>query len=263
VSPPAVVLAQLSDPHIGVADEGAARALADAVSCVAAIEPAPAAVLVSGDLAANGSAEEYERVSELLAPLPMPLHVLAGNHDDRERLSDRFDAPTNSGDLSYSARCGPARLVVCDTVRPGRDDGSLDSGRLEWLEAELAADTDTPTILAMHHPPLLTGIRGLDEIGLPPAERAALAELVARNPQVKRIVGGHVHRTEVGTLGGCPVLACPSTHLQAVFDLSDDAGLALAPEPPGYALHLLIDGELFSHVLPVGRWEPAPPPEAE
>jgi 3',5'-cyclic-AMP phosphodiesterase len=262
VSPPAVVLAQLSDPHIGVADDDASRALADAVRCVVALEPAPAAVLVSGDLAANGMPGEYDHVSELLAPLRMPLHVLAGNHDDRDLLCERFGAPGDAGLLRYSARCGPARLVVCDTVQPGRDDGSLDAERLGWLEAELAADSDTSTILAMHHPPLLTGIRGLDEIGLPPAERSALAQLVARNPQVKRIVGGHVHRTEVGTLGGCPVLACPSTHLQAVFDLGEDAGLALAPEPPGYALHLIVDGELVSHVLPVGKWEPAPMPDA-
>jgi 3',5'-cyclic AMP phosphodiesterase CpdA len=262
VSPPAVILAQLTDPHVGVVDDEAARALADAVNCVLALNLPPEAVLVSGDLAAHGKPDEYERVRELLAPLPMPVHVLAGNHDDRDLLRSYFDAPGDGDLLRYSARCGPARLVVCDTIQAGRDDGNMDAERLAWLEAELAADRETPTIVAMHHPPLLTGIKGLDAIGIPPDQRAALAEVVARNPQVKRIIGGHVHREVVDSLGGCPVLACPSTHLQAVFDLREDAGLALAPEPPGYGLHLLVDGELVSHVLPIGKWEPAPLPEA-
>ena len=30
----------------------------------------------------------------------------------------------------------------------------------------LAEDRETPTIVAMHHPPILTGIGGLDDIGL-------------------------------------------------------------------------------------------------
>jgi 3',5'-cyclic AMP phosphodiesterase CpdA len=263
VSPPEVALAQLTDPHIGVNDDAAAEALADAVRCVLAVDFPPAAVLVSGDLAANGQPAEYERVRELLAPLPMPVHVLPGNHDDRDQLCSHFGATGDGGLLRYSVRCGPVRLVACDTIQPGRDDGSMDSERLAWLEAELDADRETPTIVAMHHPPLLTGIRGLDEIGIPAEQRAALAEVVTRNPQVKRIIGGHVHRQAVGELGGCPVLACPSTHLQALFDLHDDAGLALAPEPPGFGLHLIVEGELVSHVLPIGKWEPAPMPEPE
>jgi Icc protein len=50
----------------------------------------PQAVVVSGDLANSAATGEYERLRELLEPLPMPVHVLAGNHDDRDALREHF-----------------------------------------------------------------------------------------------------------------------------------------------------------------------------
>jgi Icc protein len=85
------LLAQLSDPHVRVDDDGAsARALAAAVHSVLELRPAPQAVVVSGDLADGAATGEYERLRELLEPLPMPVHVLAGNHDDRDALREHF-----------------------------------------------------------------------------------------------------------------------------------------------------------------------------
>src|SRR6185295_5443774 len=53
-------------------------------------------------------------------------------------------------------------------VRAGTDGGALDGDRLAWVADRLAEDP-APTILAMHHPPVDTGILAMDEIGLPAA----------------------------------------------------------------------------------------------
>ncbi len=74
--------------------------------------------------------------------------------------------------------------------------------------------------------------------------------MIGRHPQVRRLVAGHVHRTIASDLGGRAVLAVPSTYVQAKLDLGSDE-IALADEPPGFAVHLLVDGELVSHVQPV------------
>ena len=66
------MLAQLSDPHLGADPVHGEARLAAAVAAVAALEPAPDAVLVSGDLTDHGTATEYARVRALLAPLRMP-----------------------------------------------------------------------------------------------------------------------------------------------------------------------------------------------
>jgi 3',5'-cyclic AMP phosphodiesterase CpdA len=85
----------------------------------------------------------------------VPLYVLAGNHDDRGALHRHFGVPGADGEpVQYSADLGPLRLVVLDTTRPGEDAGELDAERLGWLDRELAAAPDLPTLLAMHHPPL-------------------------------------------------------------------------------------------------------------
>jgi 3',5'-cyclic-AMP phosphodiesterase len=228
-------------------------ALSAAVESVLALRPRPDAVLVSGDLAEHAADEEYDLVRELLAPIDAPIHVLAGNHDDRAALRRHFELPgVNSEPVQYAVECGPLRLVVLDTTRPGEDRGALDEERLSWLDAELGAAPEAPTMLAMHHPPLVTGLPSLDGIGLPAEDRRALAEVVERHRQVRRLVAGHMHRAITGVLAGCAVLAVPSTYMQARLDfLAQD--LHTVPEPAGFAVHALLDGEVISHVQQVDR----------
>jgi 3',5'-cyclic-AMP phosphodiesterase len=227
-----MLLAQLTDPHVSDDDPGAAAALGRAVAAVLELRPAPDAVLVTGDLADHASPTEYERVRELLARLPMPVATLAGNHDDPAAL-----------DGADELRAGGYRILLCETAQPGRDDGRLD---VERLAARL---DDTPTIVGMHHPPLLTGIDALDAIGLPPEDRAALAALLQSAPQVRRVIAGHVHRSASGTLGGCGVVTAGSVYKQARLELETDELQLVADEPAVYALHADVRGELVSHVV--------------
>ena len=242
------MLAQISDPHVdvGPGDEGSAAALAAAVAEVLALDPGPDAVVVTGDLAEHASTAEYARVAELLAPLPMPVHVIPGNHDERDALRAQFPSPPGER-VQYSVDVGPLRLVACDTLVPGEIPGTLD---LAWLESQLAADAGRPVILAMHHPPLGIGQPVLDDAGLPEADRRALAELLRAFPAVRRVIAGHYHRTAFGVLAGCGVAVAPSVHLQARLEIGGD-DFELVREPPAIALHLARDGEVVSHVQPV------------
>ena len=229
------LIAQLSDPHIRLDEEASPAALAAAVQRVLALRPLPAAVLVTGDIANTGDPREYALADGLLARLPMPVHRLAGNHD-------LFPERTN-----YAAEAGGVRLIACDTSVRGRDDGRLD---VAGLAERLAEDGATPTIVAMHHPPLLVGLPWLDEIGLPAGDHAALADLLRASPQVKRVVAGHVHRTVAATLGGCGVVTCSSTNIQSALDFATEE-MALVNEPPSILVHALLDGEIVTHVQPV------------
>jgi Calcineurin-like phosphoesterase len=102
-------------------------------------------------------------VRELLAPLQTPVYVLPGNHDDRRALHRNFGVPGADGEpAQYAVDLGPLRLVVLDTTRPGEDAGALDAELLGWLDAELATSPELPTLLAMHHPPFVTGVPACD-----------------------------------------------------------------------------------------------------
>jgi 3',5'-cyclic-AMP phosphodiesterase len=252
-----VILAQISDPHVtvGPGDAGSAEALRAAVGAVNDFTPRPDAVLLSGDVTEHAAEAEYELAAQLLAPLTVPLHLLAGNHDDPDLMRAHLGAPGEPGEpLHYSATLGALRLVACDTTVRGQDAGALGPERLAWLEDELAADRETPTVLAMHHPPVLSGLELIDEIGLAEADRIAVGELAADNPQVKRIVCGHVHRGATGAVGGCPVFVCASSYLQLALKLGGDSEIALVREPPVLGLHATVGAELISHVVPIGDY---------
>ena len=247
------LLVQLSDPHIGAewgGDRDSVAMLAAAVAAVRALEPNPDAVLISGDLADHAADVEYEQVRELLAPVEAPLFVLPGNHDDRLALRRHFDVPgADREPVQYVADLGPLRLVLLDSTRAGADPGELDADRLAWLEATLAADPGTPTLLALHHAPLATGIPAFERLGLPAADRRALAKVIEGHPQVRRIVAGHMHRSISAELGGRNVLAVPSTYVQARLEFGAEE-VQLSADPSGFAVHTWLDGELVSHVQP-------------
>lgn len=249
-----VLLAQLSDLHIGANWAGVdpRPRLEQVIEAVLELPNPVDAVVVSGDLADDASEASYAVVRELLGRFDAPVHVLPGNHDNRARLRDAFELPgTGEDPVDYVAEVGELRLVLLDSNVPGQDPGAFDPEQLRWLDQELGREPERPTILVMHHSPLATGIREWDEINLVAAERDALAAVIGRHPQVRAIAGGHLHRTAASALAGCPALSAPSTYFQTRpdFQPQDFANEEFVNAgPPGFALHVLLDGELSSQV---------------
>jgi 3',5'-cyclic AMP phosphodiesterase CpdA len=244
------VIVQISDPHIGGdwAPGDSVGRLSATVDSIRSLQPALGAVLVTGDLADHATDEEYGQVRKLLAPLEAPLYVLPGNHDDRDALHRHFGVPGANGEpVQYVADLGPLRLIALDSTRPGEDPGQLDAERLAWLDDELKNAPTTPTLIALHHSPVITGVAEIDEFALQSEDRRALGTVIERHPQVLRIVGGHVHRSSVAELGGRPVVVAPSTYVQGRFAFGAD-GMELTDESPGFVVHALLDGDLISTV---------------
>lgn len=258
-----LVIAQISDLHIkregelsyGVVDTAAM--LRCCVAHILSVKPHPDLLLVSGDLVDSGSAEEYATLRRLLAPLDLPVYLIPGNHDDRDALRREFaDQPwLNQCEpfIQYAIEEWPLRIVALDSVIPGEDGGRLCEERLAWLDATLAAAPRKPTLVVMHHPPFRTWIAGMDRHGLAAPE--AFAAVIARHPQVERIVCGHLHRHIEARLAGVPVSVCPSPAHQITLDLAPDARASFVMEPPGYLLHLWSDRDgLVTHCVPVGAF---------
>ena len=219
-----------------------------AIAAIAHLDVAPDAILVSGDLAENGAEAEYELVQESLRGLAVPIHVLPGNHDDRAELRRCFGlAGAADAPIQQTAEVGGLRLVLMDSTRPGENRGELDAARIEWLDGQLAGAPDRPTLLAMHHPPIVTGSTAWDGIGLPGSARSSLAEVVARHPQVLGIVAGHHHQMIVAELGSRPVMAIPSTYGQARVGFGVNK-IVFGEAVSAFAVHVLAGGALTSSV---------------
>ncbi|TMJ73121.1 MAG: phosphodiesterase [Alphaproteobacteria bacterium] len=195
----------------------------------------------------------------MIAPLRMPVFVIPGNHDARAPLRAALGADGylgGDGFIQYAVEEYPLRLVALDTLVAGKHHGELCADRLTWLDRTLAAAPDRPTIVMMHHPPFMTGIAYMDKYGFD--NPGALAEIIARHPQVERILCGHLHRSIDRRFAGTVAGTAPSTAHQVALNLLPDAPLGFAFEPPGYQLHLWRDGiGLVSHTAVLGDW-PSP-----
>ena len=255
-----MLIAQISDTHIkgeGVLAYGrydTSAFLARAVDHILHLSPRPDLVLATGDLVDGGTPAEYARLRHLLAPLPMPVYLIPGNHDDRDALRQAFPDHAympREGFIQYVVDAGPLRLIALDTLIPKAPGGRVDRERVEWLDARLCEAPSTPAVIFMHHPPFPTGIDYMDGIGLEGADM--LAEVVRRHPQVERVLCGHLHRTIQARWAGTVAMTAPGTAHQVGLDVREQVGLSLTLEPPGYAVHLWKPGVgLVSHVATVG-----------
>jgi 3',5'-cyclic-AMP phosphodiesterase len=245
------ILAQISDPHLGEPPIGGVKpkkALREVLAAIEALPNPVDAILVSGDLAEHAKPKEYALARELIGGLGVPVHVLPGNKDDRATMRAAFDLPGEpDAPLDYAADLGPLRLVVLDSTIPGEDRGDFTPAQLEWLEADLSGAPEQPTIVAMHQPPLVTGMADWDSVIMRPEDREALAAVVERHPQVRAIVGGHLHRIATSTLAGRPVVVAPSTFVQARPDYEREK-IRLSDFFRGFVLHVLRDGELATQI---------------
>lgn len=258
-----MIVCQLSDMHLktdgrlayGVVDT--AVLLRRCIAQILKLPQRPDAVVMTGDLVDAGKPAEYELLRELIAPLKMPVYLIPGNHDEREALRAAFadHAYLNQFTpfIQYAIEEHDLRIVAADTVIPGADGGELCAQRLEWLALTLATARERPTLLLMHHPPFATQIAFMDEIGLSNAE--ALAPIVAKNPQIERILCGHLHRPIQARFAGTLACTAPSTAHQVTANLAPDAPGTFMLEPPAFYLHAWRAGEpLVTHTVYVGEF---------
>lgn len=264
-----MLIAQLTDLHVRPVGKAANRVVETntfaerALRAVAALEPLPDVVVITGDLTECGLPAEYANLARMLRQyLAMPVLVIPGNHDRRGALRDGLaHLPGVTADprfVQYAVEGHPVRLVMLDTLVPEAGHGELCAERLQFLDRTLAAAPEQPTIVAMHHPPFECGIAHMDRINLRNA--AEFTGVIARNRQVERIICGHVHRPVVTRLAHAIASIGPSVahQVELSFDAHDPGAFVF--EPPAFQLHRWTPaGGIVSHTVLVDRF-PGPFP---
>jgi 3',5'-cyclic-AMP phosphodiesterase len=253
-----MLIAQITDIHLGFdpinPDEFNRQRLDATLAALRDLSPRPDLMLVTGDIANDGDdAQSYQRYSEAIAGLPFPIYPLMGNHDSRVPFLELFpEVPDVEGFIQYAIEDWPLRILVLDTLEVGRHGGGFCEIRANWLRDRLDEAPDRPTLIALHHPPIATGIGWLTED--PGAEWIGrLRAVVEGRHNVVAMLAGHVHRAIITSWAGTTLIVCPSTAPQVALDLRDidperpDDRAMIVAEPPGYGLHLWQDGQLVSH----------------
>ena len=103
--------------------------------------------------------------------------------------------------------------------------------------------------------PISTAISHMDAYGFRGV--AEFAAIVRENPQVERVIAGHVHRSMTQRWAGTVVSTCPSTAHQFALDLRPGVPATYVLEPPCIQVLDWREGAgLTSHLLPIGDYPP-------
>ena len=149
---------------------------------------------------------------------------MPGNHDDRENFRAAFAShaylPAH-GPLHYCVDEHPVRLVALDSCQPGKHHGHIDPAGSDWLRSTLQASPRKPTIVVMHHPPFVSGIRYLDDYRY--IDAAPLEAVVGSFSNIEAVLCAHVPRPMTRRWAGTIVVSCPSTTTEIALQLNPEA----------------------------------------
>lgn len=217
---------------------------------LAAIDQLPFAIdfiLHTGDVCADPQEADYHCARDLLSQLGPPVYLLPGNHDsaaymeailhDESKLHVLRDAQ-----LDVSGY----RLVALDTNGPGDAHApSLRDEQIVFFAEALEASADAPTIVAMHHSPIATGVPWLDDHMRIQNGDQIQRILRAHREKLAGVFHGHIHQQTVNHDDGVLYVCCPSTwsNLSAYPGLGE--GLADPLTSGGFNLVMLRDRRAF------------------
>jgi 3',5'-cyclic-AMP phosphodiesterase len=251
---------QLSDTHL-LAD---AAPLYGTVASTTGLEHAlqriresgvqPAGILVSGDIADDGTPDAYRAARRMLDALATdvgaPVIAVNGNHDDRALFTDIL--LVDGARIDRVIELDGVRIIALDSTVDGEDGGHLDVWQLAWLRSVLRTAAPVTTLLLLHHPPITAPMPNL--AGMMLANRGELAAIL-RGSDVGMVLAGHVHYAGAGSCGGVPVWVSPAPAARS--DTTPPGGLARIAHGGGFSRIDVIDGEVIASALPTEPSETA------
>ncbi|MBY6204036.1 metallophosphoesterase [Halomonas denitrificans] len=190
-----------ADPGADYRGQSAERNLHRLSAAVEAFEPDR--LVLTGDLSEDASPASYERIVDWASGFGCPVAWLPGNHDDRSRMQDPFDAA--GWDAGPVIEAGDWQLVLLDSAWVDEPAGRLTPERLEPLKR---LDGMRPVGIFVHHQPVPVGAAWIDKVPL--VEPDAFWNATEAAGGVRFVAFGHVHQRFRGRHRGIACLAAPS-----------------------------------------------------
>lgn len=239
---------QLSDTHLLSDPDGILRGCCPWHSLYTLLmqvkQYSPDLLLLTGDLADSGSPLAYQHLVDLIEPLQIPTAWIPGNHDHLEAMQGFLSRPPFIPITSQSILFKGWQILGLNSVLSGDPigQGILASDTLADLKQRLTLLSD-PTLLALHHHPVATGIDWIDQMQVQNA--LEFRSLLQTCSAVKIVAFGHIHLALDKEEGSIGFHSCPSTCTQVI---------PLDPSPhdhyPGFRIFLLdVDGSYVTQII--------------
>ena len=145
-----------SDTHVGASAEPPGHAADDArlFAEIAALDPRPAFVVNTGDVAEIATPAEYETWRAIQPALGgVPIYSAPGNHDVRWNPLGKAGFVEGTGQPLYQSWDHEnVHFVTLDSTVLLNHVGHVDAQQLQWLKDDLAkVGTERPVVIGFHH----------------------------------------------------------------------------------------------------------------
>src|SRR3954447_11821832 len=255
---PVHTVAHISDPHLlagGALQYGhvdTEARLSAALTRQQRLDPAPQALVFTGDLADKAEPKAYLRLREMIEPVADAIGAqvvwVMGNHDERAAYARGLFDVDSEATQDRVHDVGGLRIVSLDTTVPGWHHGELTGDQLGWLADVLSSPAPHGTLLALHHPPIPVPMMRVAEI-IELLDQAPLADVVAGS-DVRAIIGGHFHFTSSSMFAGVPVSVASATCYTSELAPDDRLLSAVDAYQAFTMLHLYAD-RVVQTVVPI------------
>lgn len=207
-----------------------------------ALHSRPAGLIVAGDCAFNsGELGDYQRLRELVAPIPMPIVFAMGNHDHREHFWEVFpqhraEPLPVAGKHVTLIEAPHADWFILDSMdETNSTPGRMGEAQLEWLADQLDRRPEKPALLLAHHYPLVKDDPAKSANAL--LDTAEFYDVIVPRKRVKAYFFGHSHCWEHFQIDDLHLVNLAA--LAWLFDLKQPQGWVDAQlEPDGIRLTL-------------------------
>ena len=261
-----MLIAQITDLHLGFGgpdgpDHNTSR-FKEVIAHLQELSVKPDLLLLTGDLVETGQNWAYARVKQMCDPLNIPTFFTMGNHDDRSAFEAVFNTGLmKDGFLNYTIDKYDLRIIVLDTLEPGRHGAGFCETRASWLSERLAEQSERPTLIVMHHPPIDTGIGWLT--ASPDDEWVKrFGKIISGYENIVRILAGHIHRNIFQRFQDTIVTVSHAVAPRVSLDLAPidphvpDNRILLSDAIGGYTLHHWNGDVLTTHPVQLPTGDP-------
>jgi 3',5'-cyclic AMP phosphodiesterase CpdA len=250
-------VALIADPQVHVKDaknpvfSTSQRKLTEIVRELNQLDPRLSFVLFDGDMVHSATPQQVENFLERMKPLDAPSIMVHGNHDGSypyTEFSRMQQAGNGSKEVQFSFDCGRWHFVTfpCNLGTTEYTEAQV----LNWLDADLQANQDKPTIVLEHYHLLPQGLTALAWYTYGKTFRRQLVDQLAKYGNVRYVICGHVHngiQTSVKTAWtyqGMNFITAPTCTASRGFGEEFpqfQAGLPKSDQDLGGGYYLLLD----------------------
>lgn len=265
-----LVFAALADPQISNYMFDRYKVFGAAMEDLHAAEGIDAVVL-AGDVAENGLAEEYQLVYDGLSGIEGCRYISAtGNHDIRlraynqskKRFNEFANALNNNVDpvseFHFSERINGYKFIVMGSDKSAFEEANISDEQVAWLDSEVKAENGAPTFVILHQPLKLThdlpntwGNGTNPNAGSVGDQSDAIKEVLTKYENVV-LITGHLHtgfgEASYETIGNLHMVNVPSLCIDNKDGQYNGSGL-------GYIVEVYDNEIIFrARNLETGEW---------